>query len=173
METAQWFCDQLAQGLADFEHALEQVPADRLYVEPPPAAGEDSLGEWPAARHLFHLAYYEQHTAIPALHYWIGEPYPHYEGPDEDAAWESAREIERGIAMLRETREWQMELIPRVLAETWRHVRHTGWGDVSLRWAMTKTIQHTHEHINGVLRLALFWEMTETHAQQAEQGTAD
>lgn len=165
METAQWLCDQLVQGLSNFEHALEQVPADRLYVTPPPVAGEDSLGEWPAGRHLFHLTYYEQHTAIPVLHHWLGEPYPHYEGPDEDAAWEGSREIERTLAALREAREWQVELIRRVPAEMWNHVRHTGWGDVSLRWAMTKTVQHTHEHINSVLRIALFWDMAEARAR--------
>ncbi len=165
METAQWLCDQLAHGLSNFEHALAQVPADRLYVRPPPARGEDSLGEWPAARHLFHMAYYEQHSAIPALHYWIGEPYPHYEGSGEDAAWESSREIERTLVNLREAREWQMELIRSVPAETWNHVRHTGWGDVSLLWVMTKTVQHTHEHINDVLRIALFWDMAEARAR--------
>lgn len=32
------------------------------------------------------------------------------------------------------------------------------WPDVSLRWVVTKTLQHTFEHTNNVLQIGLFWD---------------
>lgn len=36
-------------------------------------------------------------------------------------------------------------------------VRSTRWGDVTLRWIMTRTLQHTHEHTHDVQSLGLYW----------------
>jgi hypothetical protein len=166
-DTAARFCDQLRRGLDDFEHALQQVPGDRLYLSPPPSEGDGSLGDWPAARHVFHLDYYEHHIPIPILHTWLDEPYPLYEGPDEDAAWANARDIRHTLDSLRRAREWQIELIERVQPSMWDQAHELGrWGHVSLRWVTTKTIQHTHEHINDILKFALFWDQWESEANR-------
>ena len=158
--TAARFCEQLSRGLEDVEQALAQVPGDRLYLTPPA-----SLGDWPAARHVFHLEYYEHNSPIPVLHTWLDEPYPHYEGPDEDAAWANARDIRHTFDKLRQAREWQIELIERVQPAMWDEVHEIGnWGAINLRWVATKTIQHTHEHINEILKLALFWDQREAEA---------
>ena len=53
----------------------------------------------------------------------------------------------------------QISLLDRVEPATWEQSRHAIWGPVTLRWVMTKTLQHTHEHTHDVLSLALFWEM--------------
>ncbi len=165
-QTAERFCDQLRRGLEDFEHALQQVPGDRLYLPPPPSHGDGALGEWPAARHVFHLDYYENHVPIPILHGWLDEPYPHLGGPNEDVAWENARDVQHTLASLREAREWQIELIQRIQPPMWDQSQELGdWGRVSLRWLTLKTVQHTHEHINTMLKFALFWDHWEARAK--------
>ncbi|MEE8338488.1 MAG: DinB family protein [Dehalococcoidia bacterium] len=165
-QTAERFCDQLRRGLEDFEHALQQVPGDRLYATPPASDGENALGEWPPARHVFHLDHYEHRVPIPILHTWLDEPYPHYEGPDEDAAWQNARDIQHTLESLRRARDWQIELIERVQPAMWNQAHELGrWGRVSLRWVTTKTVQHTHEHINAMLKFALHWDQWEAEAK--------
>ena len=34
----------------------------------------------------------------------------------------------------------------------------TNWGPVPLFWVVSKTYQHTAEHISDLLRIALFWD---------------
>src|SRR3989304_5598631 len=45
------------------------------------------LGEWSAARHAFHLLYYEQTIALPSMRQWLGGPMSFLRGPDDEAAW--------------------------------------------------------------------------------------
>ena len=88
MDLSRWFQDQLRGGLDGFAWALQQLPQQRHSATPPPA-----LGEWPARRHLFHLLFYEQQIALPALRWWLDGPAPGLPTSVEDAAWERAAEL--------------------------------------------------------------------------------
>jgi hypothetical protein len=40
------------------------------------------------------------------------------------------------------------------------------WGNVTLLWLVSKTFQHTAEHIHDVMSMALFWDMPEKYEQE-------
>jgi hypothetical protein len=113
-----------------------------------------------AARHAFHLLDYERKDVLPAMLYWLGDPAPSFDDYDEDAAWQSAPDLATILREFREVRAAQIALLPRVDQTLWHEARTTGWGEVSLRWVVSKTYQHTAEHINDVLRIALFWDFS-------------
>lgn len=50
----------------------------------------------------------------------------------------------------------------------WEAVRSTPWGEVPLRWIMTKTLQHTYEHTHDVLSLGLYWGWVEARLAGAD-----
>jgi hypothetical protein len=140
---------------------MRQVPAERLGLTPP--AG---LGEWPALRHLFHLVWYEREIALPTMRLWLGGPLFTEEGLDEEADWvadEAGVELESWLATFAAGRDEQQVLLARLDHVAWTEERPVGWSDLSwpvpLSWVVTKTYQHTAEHTNDVLRIALFWDL--------------
>jgi hypothetical protein len=160
MDLSKWFHDQLQSSLQGFIWAIEQMPAGRRYKRPPYL-----LGEWSAARHAFHLMHYERTFALPSMKQWLGEPIPEILGPSEDIVW--MRDFARGdqaaldglLAQFREVRGAQVELLPEFDGNIWEKPLVTHWGTKPLRWVVTKTYQHTAEHIHDVLSMALFWDM--------------
>jgi hypothetical protein len=81
MNLSKWFYDQLQASADGFVWGAQQVPIARRNVRPP-----EALGEWTAARHIFHMVYYEQNIALPSMQQWLGKPLP-AEGVEEDIAW--------------------------------------------------------------------------------------
>ena len=155
MDLTQWFSTQLDASAEGFLWAVEQVPPGRRLAKPP-----RGLGEWNVARHVFHMMYYEQQIALPSMKIWLGEPFTlSDEEYDEDSAWGEGRAIEPMIADFRAVRAEQIVLLPQFSEHVWEETRSTTWGDVSLKWVVTKTYQHTNEHTSDVLRMALFWDM--------------
>ena len=108
---------------------------------------------------MFHLAWYEQEIALPSMQQWLAGPCPDEGQIDEDAAWATnTAALEALLAAFRDVRAQQLELLPELAAVDWESVRDTLWGPMPLRWVVTKTYQHMAEHINDVLRIALFWD---------------
>jgi hypothetical protein len=173
MDLSRWFDTQLATSADGFIWAVEQVPAERLYAPPP--GPEGGLGEWVTARHAFHLLYYERKAALPAMQYWLGKPGPSFDDYDEDGAWESAPDLRTILREFRNVRAEQTALLPRIDETLWHEARDTGWGNVTLRWIVSKTYQHTAEHINDVLRIALFWDFIADYniRRQEEESRGD
>ena len=152
MDLSVWFQSQLQASAEGFIWGVEQVPQERRYVQPP-----QPLGEWTAARHVFHLLNYERTVAIPSMHQWLGKPCPSVDD-DEDIAWGGGQELDNLFAQLRAVRAEQIALLPRFENTLWEERREALWGPVTLRWVVSKTYQHTCEHSHDVLRLALFWD---------------
>ena len=162
---SQWFHDQLQTSAEGFIWSVEQVPGLRRTVQPP--AG---LGEWTAARHVFHMLYYEQTLALPGMRQWLGDAAPSTDGLDEDAAWAAGQEeVESLFVKFRKVRAEQVALLPKFEPAVWNEKRETVWGPMTLLWVVSKTYQHTAEHINDVLRIALFWDRAV--ARQNGKGT--
>ena len=154
MNLSQWFHTQLQASADGLVWAVEQVPVERQHARPPAP-----LGEWSAARHAFHMLYYEQTIALPSMGQWLGEPRPPVAGRKEDTAWDGGRDLGGLLAEFREVRASQIALLSKFDASLWDEPREAIWGSVPLRWVVTKTYQHTAEHTHDVLRLALFWDM--------------
>ncbi len=163
MEILADFGERLHTSLDAFCWAMEQLPRERWL-----SAAPRHPDQWPAARHAFHLAYYERHLALPSMRQWTGGAMPTSHGPVEDAAvkdaaWRDAYGAHDLPALLddvRAVRAEQMVLLtglanPATLDEH----RVAIWGVVTLRWVVTKTLQHTFEHTHDVLRMALWWDV--------------
>lgn len=168
-DVTDWFRAQLEQTGELFVWALEQMPAERRAVPPP---GRD---EWSAVWHAFHLTYYERELALPSMRQWLGGAMPNDKKLDEDAAGAAGHEWDGTIAAFRRGRAEQIALLERLDAAEWEIARETGWapvapeGGVTLRWVVTKTLQHTAEHTHDVLRMALFWDYAARKAREQER----
>jgi len=149
-----WFNHHLDTSGAAFVWAVEQVPAERRQREP---AAE--LGEWSAARHLFHMLFYEREMVLPTMRLWLGEAFDPAGAPDEDVAWDSQATVADMLDQFRQGRVEQLELLRSLPEAAWSETNETAWGEVTLKWLVTKTFQHTAEHTHHVLTLALFWEV--------------
>lgn len=159
MRIARYFEDQLRSGLDGFTWAVRQVPAERHALRPPA-----TLGEWTAARHAFHMLYYEREIALPSMRLWLGGPPLVLGTLDEDEAWGAGHDVEHVLPELAHIRAEQITLVSAYDDAAWETARETiwtkpePWGAIRLRWVVTKTLQHTAEHTHDVLRMALFWD---------------
>ncbi len=154
MDLSRWFSEQLENSASVFLWAMEELPEERRFLPPP-----NHPTEWSTARHAFHLLYYEREFALPSMRQWLGGPMPSLEALDEDAAWQHAQSLAQTLEEFQAVRAEQVALLPSFSAARWQEQRETAfWGTVSLRWVVTKTYQHSAEHIHEVLRTALFWD---------------
>jgi hypothetical protein len=153
MNMTEWFQVQLQASGEGFVWGAEQVPGERRAMQPP--AG---LGEWTAARHVFHMLNYEQTIALPSMQQWLGGPIPAGADADEDIAWNhESQDMDLLLARFRQVRAEQIALLPKFEEADWQATREAVWGPVTLLWVVSKTYQHTAEHTHDVMRLALFW----------------
>ena len=88
MALARWFESQLLSTAEAFVWTVEQITPERKIAAPP--AG---LGQWSAARHAFHLVYYEQKIALPSMRQWLDGPRPSRQGLNEQAAWGNSQDL--------------------------------------------------------------------------------
>ena len=152
---------RLRDSMTDLEFGFSRVPAQWSHALPPTVAA----GAWTVAMNLAHLTIYEESMALPVLRSFdpgfdpLGKP----RGGDEswfynDALALSAEPIEAMLGRLRSARRRQIDLVE-VLGETrlnsgvtplWPEPEHTAG------WVATKTFQHTWEHGNAILQVALF-----------------
>jgi hypothetical protein len=167
-----WFRTQLHSSAEGLLWAFAQIPSER-YGSCPPAP--HYLGTWPPARHLWHVLHYERCLVIPSMRQWIDQvPAPSdSDWPDDDVTWAAAWAA--GVADLpaqfQSTREEQMQLLDVVRPADWQTMRTTIWGEKPLSMVVTKTYQHTLEHCDTLLRMALWWDDAERDiaARRAKQ----
>jgi hypothetical protein len=153
MNLSEWFFEHLRASADGFVWGVQQVPEARRNLQPP-----GPLGEWTAARHVFHMVFYEQQVAIPSMHQWLGKPCPQ-EGEDEDTAWGQGNvDVDSLLGEFKKVRAEQVRLLASFDDLAWQSTRETIWGPVPLAWVVTKTYQHTAEHTSNVLRIALWWD---------------
>jgi hypothetical protein len=154
MTLSKWFHDQLQSTADGFVWAVQQVAENRLYLQPETPV----LGEWSAARHAYHMLHYEQTYAIPSMRQWLGGPVPDAAGVNEDAAWQEEHKLAEVLRKFRVIRAQQIAMLTQFEDTTWEELHETFWQQQSLRWVLSKTIQHTAEHTHDVLSIALFWD---------------
>ena len=116
------------------------------------------LGEWPAARHAFHLLYYEREVALPSIRHWLGEPYPTFAGYDEQSAWGDGVPLEQTLAELVDVRAAMYAALAGAGDTMWEEARDTSWGHQTLYWVASKTYQHGVQHQSDLLRILMLWD---------------
>jgi hypothetical protein len=77
---------------------------------------------------------------------------------DDDQTWAKMqnRGLEEQICAFREIRQQQLELLDKLIHVDWDLPRETLWGHKPLSMIVTKTFQHTHEHGDTLLRMAIW-----------------
>jgi len=165
MTSKLFLISQLESTARTIEWALRLMPEERFYQQPP--AGLD-FGAWSAARLLFHLLHYEEAYTIPALQHWLGGPQPIGDlfAPAEDwealswqAVYRNRTSLDELLSRFYTARAQQIDLIDRIPTEAWPVKKvATGHGPVTPDYVVAKTIQHTVEQSNSLLKNALYWE---------------
>jgi hypothetical protein len=108
---------------------------------------------------VFHLWNYEKTVALPSMQQWLGGAIPILDDMDEDADWSKSQEtVDILLANFRNVWEVQITLLPELDDAVWNVTRKAVWGSVTLLWVVSKTYQHTAEHINDVMQIGLFWD---------------
>ena len=153
-----WFRDQLGASTSMFTWAVTQIDPS-LHFEQPPPASASYLGDWPPARHVWHLAYYERCIAVPWLRACTGGP-PVSDDPCPDwDHWDafSGRAVDEYVADFLAIRAEQLALLEELADVDWTTPRATGWGQRPLSMIVTKTLQHALEHTDTLLRMSMWW----------------
>lgn len=160
---------RLEESLRTLEWALAQLP-EKLYrstmLAPHAAFGVDC---WSAAMNVAHLALYDERLALPMVESLAAGGdgtgvLPSYaEGSlvDETARL-SERPLDEVLSRLRAARQRQValtatfteELFNTPMTPSWRGIAGTSLK--SPGWVLNKTFQHTWEHGNAILQIALF-----------------
>lgn len=158
-DPATFFADKLRESAENFIWAVGQVPVERQFMPPP-----TPLGEWSVMRNVFHMMHYERTIALPTMRQWLGEPRPPRDAwLQEEAIWNGGQghERDRLLADFRAGRTAQIALLSRFDTAAWEEPRVAIWGpaETTLTWTITKTYQHTFEHTNTILHIALFADM--------------
>jgi len=158
-DSSLFFTDKLRESAENFIWAVGQAPEERQFVPPP-----KPLGEWSVMRQVFHMMHYERTIALPTMRQWLGEPRPPREAwEQEEAIWNNGQghDPARLLADFRAVRDEQIALLPHFDSSSWDEPRVAIWGPATttLYWTVSKTYQHTFEHTNSILQIALFADM--------------
>lgn len=172
MSDSEEFATRLRETAAQFTWAALLVPEARR---------DTPVGEnWSPARIIYHMLHYERDVAAPAMRQWLGGPSVTDEAFEaEEAHWESEGQTMPYAALLdgfNAIRAEQIALTPR-LAGLWDEARPTGWDlpgvePTTLRWVVSKTIHHTFEHSNELMRNSLFYERMSAHRAMDQEREA-
>jgi hypothetical protein len=170
MTSRSFLVKQLTETAKAIDWAISLMPENRL-LEIHPAKDhpksddlmKNYFGSWSAYRLLFHLVFYEENYAIPGLKSFLDNSLFPKKDLSEDENWE--KELLKGVdvnSLLKRfhiIRENQIEIINKIEDESWIKMRtDTYWGKASAEFSVSKTIQHSFEHGNKIMRLALYWD---------------
>lgn len=158
MSQCEWFLGQLQSSAEGFERAFWLVPE---YLRREMPIDEKVMGRWPAARHVWHVTAYEHYVAMSNIRVWTGEAQIDM-GPwlDDDETWRMSSGVTDKVLIERfwTVRQEEMERVKMLCAVDWVEYGNTGWGQKSLAWVLTKTLQHTWEHGDTLFRMGLWWQ---------------
>jgi len=160
---------RLEQSLSDVLYAVTITPGVWLFRVPADDANLRWLGSWSVAMNLAHLAVYEEQIAAPILEAIAAG----YDGAsavesvlesDYEELWQalSSAPIDEIARRFSTARKRQIDAIAAMRDDRFNEPATTFWQDVlsqrghSAAWVAAKTFQHTWEHGNSILRIALF-----------------
>lgn len=155
--------DRLKQSLSTVEWAVARIPSAYTHAMP----ADTPPGEWNAAMNLAHLIVYDEEIANPILAALaegtdgVGATKSHLEQWFQPNAEAMAPDpIEALVQRFGATHRRQIEIVESFTEERFNTpVTPLFTRGETLRapgWIATKTFQHTWEHGNALLRLALF-----------------
>ena len=152
-----WFIYQLQASADTFVWAFSQIDLSLRLAFPP---APEFLGTWEPARHFWHVTEYERCLALPSMLQWLDcPPPPENAWPDDDDIWVKVRDrsFECFISAFRAIRREQILALERLAFTDWNLSKKTIWGIRPLSMVVTKTLQHTYEHGDTLLKMGLWW----------------
>src|ERR1051325_3876025 len=106
---------------------------------------------------------YEERYVLPSMAQWLGAP-PVIPEDTETGLEATLSSVEEQLIQFKRVRQAQINMLPKLDQAAWNSIqRTTFWGNVSLYWLVTKTLQHTAEHTHNILSLVLFWDTSPKH----------
>ncbi len=160
---------QLGEAMKTLDWAVSLVPEGWSHRSPYGRLSREE-GAWSVAMNLAHLTLYEERLPATVLESllrggdgvsdtWFKEPSP-YEQPAMELAAIPVPEI---LSRLRAAHEKGVELAHRFPEAAWSAPSTAAWGSMGLgptRWSparvLSKSLQHTWEHGNAILKVAFF-----------------
>lgn len=158
-----------AESLAVLEWASAMVPHEWTHRSPFGTLSAEE-GAWSVAMNLAHLTLYTERLPISVLSSlveggdgvstsWFGEPSPY----EPDAVALSQEPVSTILHRLRQACERERALALRFSEESWTRPQTGAWGKGGLgpplhspARVVAKSVQHTWEHGNSILKVALF-----------------
>jgi hypothetical protein len=158
----------LAEGAREVTWALCSLPRERWAAQPPAR-----LDNWPALRHVHHVALHEIHRVLPLVRQALGE------SPAEapalsttqldriDAAWDAALVVDSAEEIVSGLGQCRFELLQRLEAAP-----DTAWQrppvaivaedagrtqPIDLDWLLLSARQHELQHLAVIWKIALNW----------------
>ena len=151
-----WFHPQLQTSADSLQWSTLQIPITRRDLTPPAV-----FGEWNVTRHMFHIVYYEREGVLPHMRHWkdgkldLTQTFKSY---DENTVWPNENhELADLLQEFQQLRAQQIALLPTFTDTDWLKIRPSGWEERNMHWIVAKTFQHTADHMNTILQMALFW----------------
>src|ERR1051326_8816621 len=143
----------LAEGVREVTWALCCIPPERWALAPPAP-----LGDWPALRHIQHLALREMHQVLPGVRQALGDAssaetaLSTLQLDQADAAWDPAESADTSVRRLGETRFDLLQCLESAPDAAWDEPHQ------ELKWLLLSARQHELQHLAALWKLALNWD---------------
>jgi len=159
----------VAEGAREVTWALCSLPRERWAVTPPV-----SLGDWPALRHVRHLALHQTHQLLPAVCQAVGAStdeaprlFSTVELDQVDAAWDATTAVQSAEAIVRDLGQARFELLQRLESAPdglWQQPLDASVANalqqdapLELDWLLLNARQQELQHLAAIWRIALNW----------------
>jgi hypothetical protein len=143
----------LAEGVREVSWALCSLARERWVATPP--AGMD---QWPALRHVRHLALRQEHQLLPVVLAATGDEattaLSTIELDQADATWDPTAAVDSAEAILDRFGTTRFELLHRLE----RAPDATWEATTDLEWLLLSAREHELQHLAAIWRLALNWD---------------
>jgi hypothetical protein len=156
---------RLRGSLDTLESFLRLVPSPWTHESPPGSPD----GAWSVAMNLAHMTVYEEALAAPVVEAIVAGGDGEGVIPSADEGWLlrgagaiAGQPLDALAARLRVARERQIRAIESCSPAAFNQPATPLWSGrnggrpLSVGWVVTKTLQHTWEHGNSIMRVALF-----------------
>ncbi|MDQ7026196.1 MAG: hypothetical protein Q9P01_13815 [Anaerolineae bacterium] len=159
----QWFKAQHQNSLDMFVWAVQQIPEERLKLAPPAGAWFEA---WSVHQQIHHLYLYEK-LILPFKRQWLPNASPtsqedivmlRHLWSEQERHWYK-KEASHWLNEWCTLRKESIQLLKKYDESAWCETKETTfWGVKSLFWMYSKTLQHTLEHTDSVMKIGIFWD---------------
>jgi hypothetical protein len=162
IRNVEWILAQITNSVQVLEWALKFIPSERIIQKPP-----EDLGNWSADRHLFHLLYYSINATLPMIQQLFSN-IDNISNPErEEQEWNNHSNYQEIINNIIIANKQIIDIANISMERNIKaEININGLGCVNLEWILSKQFQHNIEHINDIMKFALFWDCKEQKYDQ-------